>query len=464
MKKVLFSALLFPLSCFANDITTCQDLQNMQQDLAAKYVLTADIDCSGFKWTPIVGTFTGQLDGQNHRILNLVIKNQKSSGGLFETLERAQIKDIIVEDAALAWYGQSHELSVGFIAAQAHDSVFQNVRLKEVAIDVHDSHAAGLVVGSAVDTLFEKVAINNSRLQASTQYAGLMVGSFIGNPGREKTNPIGIVKSKVIASELYASNPSIHSAFGGITGYSKGLFLSNNAVEKITIATAKKTARNVMYMGALSGIADINNNFVNFNKITDAHLIGAQYAGGMFGKMRLTSCLSHDTISQNRIDVDMQVKKIGAGFTSKIESAIDKDISCDISNSEVRAHIVHAPNSEPIAAGFIGLIETHGAPSITIKNNYVLSNLAVEEIDNRSGFVHSITKANPAPVFISNFWNKELAQTSTALPLENEDGAVGLTTLAMQDPQTYVDAGWDMDAVWYMPSNQYPRLLAIDLK
>jgi hypothetical protein len=47
------------------------ELQDMSSDLAGDYELANDIDCTGFVWTPIHGTFTGSLDGKTYLITNL---------------------------------------------------------------------------------------------------------------------------------------------------------------------------------------------------------------------------------------------------------------------------------------------------------------------------------------------------------------------------------------------------------
>lgn len=53
-------------------IDSCSALQNISKDLTGYYVLTKDIDCSGFNFIPL-GTFSGVLEGNGYRIFNISI-------------------------------------------------------------------------------------------------------------------------------------------------------------------------------------------------------------------------------------------------------------------------------------------------------------------------------------------------------------------------------------------------------
>ncbi|MCD6456248.1 MAG: hypothetical protein J7K81_05605 [Methanophagales archaeon] len=77
-----------PLPALANGtpITTCQELQNMKNDLTADYYLANDIDCSGFDcgdegegFMPIgwSSKFTGKFDGKGYKI-TLFLYNERT--------------------------------------------------------------------------------------------------------------------------------------------------------------------------------------------------------------------------------------------------------------------------------------------------------------------------------------------------------------------------------------------------
>lgn len=73
-------------------IYDAEDLQNMQEDLTANYILMNDIDLSGINWKPMqpsktgvyTSGFTGTLDGNGFTIRNLTVNGEKyDDGALF---------------------------------------------------------------------------------------------------------------------------------------------------------------------------------------------------------------------------------------------------------------------------------------------------------------------------------------------------------------------------------------------
>lgn len=68
-------------------IYDAEDLQNMQEDLTANYILMNDIDLSGINWTPITKRgypFTGTFEGNGFTIRNLTVNaEQYDNGALF---------------------------------------------------------------------------------------------------------------------------------------------------------------------------------------------------------------------------------------------------------------------------------------------------------------------------------------------------------------------------------------------
>lgn len=69
-------------------IYDAEDLQNMQEDLTANYILMSDIDLSGINWKPLQKNnraFTGTLEGNGFTIRNLTVNAEKNDdGALFQ--------------------------------------------------------------------------------------------------------------------------------------------------------------------------------------------------------------------------------------------------------------------------------------------------------------------------------------------------------------------------------------------
>ena len=115
---LIFSYLIIPYNAFAKvktkdaviDIATCADLQNINNQLTGEYVLTGDIDCTGFKFSPIgapYGVFGGILDGAGHKIKNLTIYSTNDYVGLFREAKYASISRLTLENVNIS--GESSE-------------------------------------------------------------------------------------------------------------------------------------------------------------------------------------------------------------------------------------------------------------------------------------------------------------------------------------------------------------------
>ncbi|OYT33810.1 MAG: hypothetical protein B6U87_02940, partial [Candidatus Aenigmarchaeota archaeon ex4484_52] len=100
-------------------ISTCQELQDINKNLAGDYYLANDIDCSdtinwndGKGFEPIGNIirkskksnncFTGSFDGQNHKITELYInRSDKNNIALFECAKEGKIENLGLEDVKI---------------------------------------------------------------------------------------------------------------------------------------------------------------------------------------------------------------------------------------------------------------------------------------------------------------------------------------------------------------------------
>ncbi len=129
-------------------VSSCQDLQDINQDLTANYVLQNDIDCSGFDFTPITtedgDPFTGVLDGNNFKIDNLSIIDPEGFSALFVRTNGAEIKNLKISNLEI----ESLACSASLVVLAFENLIIDNVNVNGSLVDFSTSEcASGGLVG-----------------------------------------------------------------------------------------------------------------------------------------------------------------------------------------------------------------------------------------------------------------------------------------------------------------------------
>jgi len=239
-------------------ITTCLQLQAMNDDLTASYVLMNDIDCSetvnwngGAGFVPI-GTgapaFTGTFDGQHHAIAGLYINRPSTWGtGLFGYTGRA---------AAIA-----------------------NVDL--VDANITGFYCVGGLVGENLASITH--SHTSGRVSGSEHYVGGLVG---GNNGPiTDSSAAGTVGGHQIVGGLIGWNyhriTQSHSTASVSGGQSIGGLVGRMDGGTITVSYATGSASGSAYVGGLVGE---NNQFGTITNCYASGRVSGNYgAGGLVG-------------------------------------------------------------------------------------------------------------------------------------------------------------------------------------
>jgi len=201
-------------------IATCQQLQDMQNDLDANYEIIENVDCSGVDFDPIgssSSTFTGSLNGNpgdvrtvGYTISDLEI-DSSSETGLFGATS-GQISNFYIEGANVEGSG-----SVGVLSGTQGGGSITDIRVEESQLTATGSDIGGLVgnqnsgtisfsyadvdldVGSANDHIggfvgFANGGGNNNKAVGSISSGGTFVGGFVGrNSGVDQTQSFAAV-------------------------------------------------------------------------------------------------------------------------------------------------------------------------------------------------------------------------------------------------------------------------------
>lgn len=300
-------------------VSNAEQLDAVRNDLTAHYIQVADIDMSGYEWSPIgtgygggsyvpgVGTpstentpFEGGYNGNDYIITNLSItENELDTVGLFGLCsEDSKIENITIENLSLSvdksstdyveqWEnGAVNAVSVGGIAGRC-GSVISNCKVSgniEV-INCNDAYVGGITGnGEVLDSAnYADIYVLSNRDSRYTNDGNVQCGGITGHPGAvfgnvERCTNYGNIDATSgdfmycggISGEYGAIEKCVN--YGDVNGstsdcHSSSSFAGNCNVGGIVGATSGQTA-----------------NSVNYGKINGNAALGAScYAGGVAG-------------------------------------------------------------------------------------------------------------------------------------------------------------------------------------
>jgi hypothetical protein len=263
----LIPALLISCASFASQsytISSCQDLQNMENDLEGNYTLNQDIDCTGFVWHSIPGFFQGTLDGQGFIINNLTLHHDIVNHSpdwhfmaIFEQLYRAKISNLTIKKAVFEMKTPSTETPIeqpiktplraaqlkqmgpgedatvgGIIAVMAYETTFENISFDTIRADLSTVGSFGLLAAVTKNSTIHKLNINRSVISIDGEcVAGFAVGSMMNDTDKIDTN--WVLEANISDSVLVVNAKT--AFLGVVAGQLTGGSLIQNQLNNITI-------------------------------------------------------------------------------------------------------------------------------------------------------------------------------------------------------------------------------------
>ena len=426
------------------------DLQNMQNDLSAIYVLGNDIDASvtstwhaGAGFVPVgdaMNLFEGSLDGAGHTIRNLYINRPATDDvGLFGPADTtAVIKNIIFSGGAVV--GRDN---VGLLAGVNYSST-----------DIDNVSAVNCAVSGRVDTggligrhLAATSLINCSFTGTVTGVADsydqgslcgyLLSGASLTDSWARATVSGGLSAVWGVVGGLVGqgndNNTATRCFFGGTVNgsndYVAGLF--GAAGDNLTLTHCYVEPGSVItgsgdYVAGLVAGNGINGTFTDSYNF--AQVNGVNYVGGIGGYLSLdfVRCFNAGKITGSGDDVGGL-----AGYK-------DNDTTDCYNSGEV--------SGADFVAGLYG--EQTGVITRSYSCGKVTGTGA-----NVGGLVANSTGSSSA-----SFWDTEVSGQSTSAE------GTGMTTVQMKAPYQYLLDGWDLEAIWGLTPNcnqGYPCLREI---
>ena len=275
------------------EISNAEELQNMNNDLDADYVLVDDIDASGIENFEPIGSrsepFTGTFDGDGHTISGLRIdRPEETNVGLFGSVS-AENGAVMIENATLEGVdvtGGTVDVTggtnVGGLIGHNSGGRIDNVH---VSGNVSGGNRVGGLVGFKIPSgsgSLAKISKSSADAEVTAEgNAGGLVGVNLAGP--------------FITESYSVSDVTGENAVGGLVGINGG------TVEK---SYSNGTVTGDEKVGSIAG--------VNGNRITQSYgagdVSGRIETGGLVGS-------NNDRVSDSYWDINTTGQEISAGGT-----------------------------------------------------------------------------------------------------------------------------------------------------
>jgi hypothetical protein len=443
LRNILVASLFLSSSAFsATNITTCSQLQNISQNLTEQYVLTNDIDCSGFLFKTIGSTstpFSGVFDGQGYKISNLTINMPTVNNvALFSSTQNAKVYNVQLNNVNIM--GGS---IVASLIGTAQNTEIKNISANGKVIGKSNS------IGGLIGLLKEKSSLLDSTTNINvslinTMISGNIMGGLVGevnDSSVDKSNTIGPTNGYSGVGGLIGKIDS-----GNVTNsYSSGPVLSTYSNGTGGLIGIIQSTQNVAvsYCYATGDIQSSTSSGIG-------GLIGILTTGSASAPVTVSHCYSSGSItSPTSTNMGGLVGDILGSYSLPSDAIIISD-----------SFTSRSLNGYDWIGGVVGYVGT----SFTLLNTY--STGAIVGTSRMLGGLiggYDYTLPNKGNI-VSSYWDMQTSGITSptcgfnTTPLQC---GVGKTTAEMYAQSTYV--GWDFVNNWSIKENQsYPLLIGVN--
>jgi len=162
-------------------ISSCAELQDVNNDCSANYVLTQDIDCTGIEFSTLCpgGTgFLGTLDGQGYKITGLTINGDSYATGLFGALDSSGvIKNLGVVGATITTISDSFQMC-GILVGDSHGTIQNCWTTGSVSCISPVGGLVGQLYQGSIESSYSSATVTS--ISEDGGYSGGLVGGMVG--------------------------------------------------------------------------------------------------------------------------------------------------------------------------------------------------------------------------------------------------------------------------------------------
>ena len=469
-------------------ITTAADLDNVNSNLSASYVLGNDIDLTLITYDKAViahsNQFTGKFDGAGFTITGLTITSSNNNTGFIGQTRGATIENLSIVGANVTITG-NNKSNAGILCGYA----FNGTTISDCYVSgsiAGGSNLGGLVGYNQLSSVSNCVSEATVVSSGNTQRVGGLIGYNFNNSPVNDCYATGSVSGNgevggligknqtALLSNCYATgNVSGGKHVGGLFGYNQlgsitncyatGNIIGDEGVGGLVGYNYEGSFSNCYALGDATGSIYVGG-FVGYNilgSITECFAEGkitaggnkAEYAGGFAGRN------DSGSISYCYAIGDVDGKTFNGGFVGYNNSGVISVCSAQgdvVGTGDYNGGFAGGNNTGSLrnsystgnvegksyTAGFCGL-----SNSGSIINSYCAS-----QIDGNGNYIGCFLGVTWSGSLNNNFWNSDIS----GLGCGEVNGAMGLTNEQMLDIQTFLDPNWNFSDIWVMSPNGYP--------
>ncbi len=487
-------------------IATRADLEAVNNDLAASYILVNDIDLAGLTYTRAIiapdtssnysfqgGKFSGTFNGNGFKIINYTI-DADDFVGLFGFIENGgMVSSLGIENCNI-----SGEREVGALAG--HAGTLQDFPIPTMGCTITNCYASGLIKGNLLTGGLIGYSIHgtitNCHVQGQFTECGDYTGGLVG------------MSTQTVVTNCYTTVDMIFDWIfrkkyvGGLIGYSRafitGCYTAGQVLnqgnevgglvghaESGEIVNSHATCI-VQGGGAVGGLVGFNDRTPISDCYTTGNVSGSVAVGGLVGQNKyslISNCRALGSVSAgsttggliglNEWASILNCCASGAvtgveiaggliGYSRMQSSVMNSYATGNVSGTgSIIGGLIGWNSNNTItdcyATGDVDGIDSVGG--LTGKNNGIITTSYA--IGNVSGQTNTGGLSGYNTNTITNsFWDTQTSGQSTSA------GGTGKTTAEMHDINTFLAASWDFlgeaanggEEVWAMPEGGYPVL------
>ena len=477
-------------------VTNVSELMSFWYRPKAYYRLECDLDLTGINWNcTVIPWFGGRFDGNDHVIKNLQIYGGSYLGLFGICSSGAMITNLGLEAADVNGIGYSN----GGLVGKNYGSIVSSYSTGGVSGEggvgglvgrhcgfIASSYSTAMVSGERCVGGLTGLNEGEDRLEAGrVNFKGTIVSSYSTGDVSSVEDVGGLVGyndtgAVVISSYSRGSVYGSGDYVGGFVGTNNGIIASSHSIslvsgdESVGGFVGKNdyngTIKSSYSTGLVSGMGNYVGGFVGYNRnsITSSYSTGSvsgdESVGGFVGDNwdSLTSIYSTGSVNGTGNYVGGLVghnhgsanimSSYSTGSVSGTENYVGGLLGYNYKGTITSSYSTGSVSGMGNYVG--GLLGYNYEGSITSSYSIGLVSGTGSYVGGLLGYNYDMNRIT------SSFWDKETSGQTVS------SGGTGLTTVLMQDVNTYLDAGWDFagetingpNDIWVMPEADYPRL------